>query len=95
MQNVAPLACKQTSCWFEHAAELRQVPPRHTSFNPHVCPQLPQFALSLATVAQYGVPPSGAQRTCPPGQPERHTPFEQTCPEPHTLPHEPQLPLSV
>ena len=97
MQNVVPPGCKHTSCWFEHAAELRQVPPRQTSCSPHVCPQLPQFALSLAIVAQYGALPSAAQRICPPGQPEveRHPPIEQTRPGPHTLLHEPQLPLSV
>jgi hypothetical protein len=59
-----------------------QVPP------PQLLPQRPQFAAALSE--RHVDPP---QREVPLGQP--HVPPLQTCPPVQTLPHEPQLLLSV
>jgi hypothetical protein len=53
------------------------------------------LALSLDKLAQYGLPPSCAQRLWPSAHSEPQLPFEQTCAAPHAWPQPPQLALSL
>jgi len=61
----------------------------------HAVPQAPQFALSVASLAQYDDPPSGAQSVSPPPQDVVQPPSEQTVPAPQLRPQAPQFALSL
>ena len=63
-----------------------QLPPEQTRFLPQTWPHVPQFALSLCVVAQYGAPPSAPQSVWPPPHAAVQTPFTQFCCAPHATP---------
>ena len=73
--------------WFEH--ELFE----QTWFDAHVVPHVPQLALSVFVLAQYGGLP--LQKVCVPKHVFEHALLTQTRFVPQTLPHEPQLAVSV
>jgi hypothetical protein len=57
----------------------------------HVLPHVPQFALSVCVLAQYGAPPSPPHFVWFPPHVVPHAPALQTSPTPHVLPHAPQF----
>ncbi len=67
------------------------LPPAHTSSVPHALPHVPQFALSVCVLAQYGEPPSGEHVVCPCAHSPAHAPLLHTWSAPHVLKHEPQF----
>jgi hypothetical protein len=106
---LAPLQLPDAPQWLGSFLPSMQAPPHWTRFAPQVVvhvpllhtvpapqalPQVPQFSLSVAVLAQYGVPPSGEHVAKEP-QVRPHVPFPQTVPGGHALPHSPQLALSV
>ena len=62
---------------------------------PQLVPHVPQLALSVLVLAQYGGPASGVQSVWPVLHALVQVPLEQTCCAPHKWPHEPQFWLSV
>lgn len=73
---------------------MPHAPCEHTCPDGHVFPHAPQLPLSVAVLAQYGLP-SRTHRVCSAVQLELHLPALQMKPAGHTLPQPPQLPLSV
>jgi len=82
----------QSVCDFEQA--LVQMPPAQSSSGAHVCPQAPQFALSVVSSAQYA-PPSPSHKDCPAAQVDEQTAFTHASSDAHVFPHVPQFLLSL
>jgi hypothetical protein len=72
-----------------------QLPALHTFPAAQALPHVPQLALSVCVLAQYGAPPSGVHSVKLPPHVTLQLPALHTFPAAQALPHVPQLALSV